>query len=167
MTREGGWLDSGDLAFRHDGELHVTGRSKDLIIKGGRNLVPQEIEEVVANVPGIRRGCVVAFGAPHEALGTERLVVVAETRSTDAARRDALAAEVTARVADAIGVPPDAVELVRPGDVPKTSSGKIQRQATRTLYLQGSLGAQRARPWTSRARVLTRRRLGGDPCRGC
>jgi fatty-acyl-CoA synthase len=155
MTSAGGWLDSGDLAFRHDGELHVAGRSKDLIIKGGRNLVPQEIEEVVANVPGIRRGCVVAFGAPHETLGTERLVVVAETRTTDAARRDALAAEVTARVADAIGVPPDAVELVRPGDVPKTSSGKIQRQATRALYLQGSLGAVQRTAWTSRARVLT------------
>jgi 1-acyl-sn-glycerol-3-phosphate acyltransferase len=154
ITREGGWLDSGDLAFRHDGELHIAGRSKDLIIKGGRNLVPQEIEELVGNVAGIRRGCVVAFGAPHEALGTERLVVVAETRSTDAARRDALAAEVTARVADAIGVPPDAVELVRPGDVPKTSSGKVQRQATRTLYLQGALGAARRSAWQSRARVV-------------
>jgi fatty-acyl-CoA synthase len=154
MTREGGWLDSGDLAFRHDGELHIAGRSKDLIIKGGRNLVPQEIEEVVGNVPGVRRGCVAAFGAPHETLGTERLVVVAETRSTDTARRDALAAEVTARVADAIGVPPDAVELVRPGDVPKTSSGKVQRQATRALYLQGALGGGRRSAWTSRARVL-------------
>jgi 1-acyl-sn-glycerol-3-phosphate acyltransferase len=155
MTSEGGWLDSGDLAFRHDGELHIAGRSKDLIIKGGRNLVPQEIEEVVGNVPGVRRGCVVAFGAPHETLGTERLVVVAETRNTDATRRDALAAEVTARVADAIGVPPDAVELVRPGDVPKTSSGKIQRQATRALYLQGALGAAPRTAWTSRARIVT------------
>jgi fatty-acyl-CoA synthase len=154
MTREGGWLDSGDLAFRHDGELHIAGRSKDLIIKGGRNLVPQEIEEVVGNVSGIRRGCVVAFGVPHETLGTERLVVVAETRSTDPARRDALAAEVNARVADAIGVPPDAVELVRPGDVPKTSSGKVQRQATRALYLQGALGGGRRSAWASRARVL-------------
>lgn len=154
ITREGGWLDSGDLAFRHDGELHIAGRSKDLIIKGGRNLVPQEIEEVVGNVSGVRRGCVVAFGAPHETLGTERLVVVAETRATDAARRDALAAEVTARVADAIGVPPDAVELVRPGDVPKTSSGKVQRQATRALYLEGALGAGRRSAWASRARVL-------------
>jgi 1-acyl-sn-glycerol-3-phosphate acyltransferase len=154
MTSEGGWLDSGDLAFRRDGELHIAGRSKDLIIKGGRNLVPQEIEEVVGNVPGIRRGCVVAFGAPHQTLGTERLVVVAETRNTDATRRDALAAEVVARVADAIGVPPDAVELVRPGDVPKTSSGKIQRQATRALYLQGALGAAPRTAWTSRARIV-------------
>src|SRR5262245_33170539 len=65
MTREGGFLDSGDLAFRLDGEIHITGRSKDLIIKGGRNVVPQEVEEVVADVPGVRRGCVVAFGVPH------------------------------------------------------------------------------------------------------
>jgi 1-acyl-sn-glycerol-3-phosphate acyltransferase len=154
MTSAGGWLDSGDLAFRHDGELYVAGRSKDLIIKGGRNLIPQEVEEIVAGVPGIRRGCVVAFGAPHETLGTERLVVVAETRTADRARRDALAAEVVARVSDAIGVPPDAVELVRPGDVPKTSSGKIQRQATRALYLEGALGGAQRSSRLRRARVV-------------
>ena len=58
----GGWLDSGDLAYRAEGEILIAGRRKDLIIKGGRNLVPQEIEEVTAEVEGIRRGCVVAFG---------------------------------------------------------------------------------------------------------
>ena len=62
ITLPGGWLDSGDLAYRADGEIFITGRLKDLIIKAGRNLVPQEIEEVAAAVPGIRRGCVVAFG---------------------------------------------------------------------------------------------------------
>ena len=62
ITLPGGWLDSGDLAYRADGEIHVCGRRKDLIIKAGRNLVPQEIEEAAAGVPGVRRGCVVAFG---------------------------------------------------------------------------------------------------------
>jgi fatty-acyl-CoA synthase len=142
MTREGGFLDSGDLAFRLGGELHIAGRSKDLIIKGGRNLVPQEVEEVVADVPGVRRGCVVAFGVPHPTLGTESLVVVAETRVAGPLERDALIAAVTERVSTAVGMPPDIVELVPPGAVPKTSSGKIQRQATRQLYIDRALGAR-------------------------
>jgi fatty-acyl-CoA synthase len=154
MTREGGFLDSGDLAFSWDGEIHVTGRSKDLIIKAGRNLVPQEVEEVVADVSGVRRGCVVAFGVPHPMLGTESLVVVAETRARQAENRDAIAAAVTEAVATAIGMPPDVVELVEPGVVPKTSSGKIQRQATRAMYLQGSLGAPSRTPLRRRARLV-------------
>src|SRR5206468_12033465 len=116
---EGGWLDSGDLAFRSHGEIHVVGRRKDLIIKAGRNFVPQEIEELAATVEGIRKGCVAAFGVDHPRLGTERLVVVAETRERDPGRRDALAAAVTDRVAAAIGVPPDEVTLVPPGAAPK------------------------------------------------
>jgi 1-acyl-sn-glycerol-3-phosphate acyltransferase len=155
MTREGGFLDSGDLAFALDGEIHIAGRSKDLIIKGGRNLVPQEVEEVVADVPGVRRGCVVAFGVPHATLGTESLVVVAETRTENATGRDALAAAVTERVTDAIGLPPDVVELVAPGTVPKTSSGKIQRQATRALYLAGTLGESPRTPLGPRVRLVT------------
>ena len=74
-----GWIDSGDLAYRANGELFITGRLKDLVIKGGRNLVPQEIEEVVGAIEGIRKGCVAAFGVPDETSGTERLIVLAET----------------------------------------------------------------------------------------
>ncbi len=69
ITVAGGWLDSGDLAYRADGEIHIAGRRKDLIIKGGRNIVPQEVEEAAAEVEGIRRGCVVAFGAEHPETG--------------------------------------------------------------------------------------------------
>ena len=140
ITLEGGWLDSGDLAYRADGEVHLCGRRKDLIIKGGRNLVPQEIEEAAAAVEGIRRGCVVALGVTSASLGTESLVVVAETRATEAAERERLAAEVTARVADAVGVPPDEVVLVAPGSVPKTSSGKVRRAATLELVRSGTVG---------------------------
>ena len=95
ITRPGGWLDSGDLAYRAEGEIFITGRRKDLIIKAGRNLVPQEIEELAASVPGIRRGCVVAFGVSRPELGTESLVVVAETRATDAGERERLSGAVT------------------------------------------------------------------------
>jgi 1-acyl-sn-glycerol-3-phosphate acyltransferase len=136
---EGGWLDSGDLAYLAEGELYVTGRLKDLIIKGGRNLVPQEIEEVAAQVPGVRRGCVAAFGSDSEEHGTERLVVVAETRLAGAGRAR-LADEIRERVSSAVGVPPDVVELVRPGSVPKTSSGKIRRTDAKRLWSQGRLG---------------------------
>ncbi|HEY2945566.1 MAG TPA: AMP-binding protein [Vicinamibacteria bacterium] len=151
---EGGWLDSGDLAFRADGEIHIAGRRKDLIIKAGRNLVPQEIEEVAATVEGIRKGCVAAFGVDHPRLGTEGLVVVAETRQLDAGRRETLAAAVTDRVAAAIGVPPDDVAIVPPGAVPKTSSGKVRRAETKRMYLAGALGRARPEPRGRRARLL-------------
>jgi 1-acyl-sn-glycerol-3-phosphate acyltransferase len=134
----GGWMDSGDLAFRAEGEVHIAGRRKDLIIKAGRNLVPQEIEELAASVEGIRKGCVAAFGVDRAELGTESLVVVAETRAVDAAERERIEAAVVDRVAAALGIPPDVVCLVPPGAVPKTSSGKIRRSAARELYASGS-----------------------------
>ncbi len=81
----GEWLDSGDLAYVADGEVFVTGRSKELIIRAGRNIHPYELEEAVARVPGIRKGCVVAFGIADPRDGTEALVIVAETREEDAA----------------------------------------------------------------------------------
>jgi len=153
VSLPGGWLDSGDLAFVLDGEIHIAGRRKDLIIKAGRNLVPQEIEELTAGVDGIRRGCVVAFGVPHATLGTESLVIVAETRETDPARRDTLVSEVTERVSGALGLPPDIVRLVGPGAVLKTPSGKVRRGETRDLYLAGRLGR------VSRTAVSTKLRL--------
>jgi len=144
ITLAGGWLDSGDLAYRADGEIHICGRRKDLIIKGGRNLVPQEIEEAAAGVEGVRRGCVVAFGVENATLGTEALVIVAETRATDPFERERIANAVTESVAAAVEVPPDDVVLVAPGGVLKTSSGKVRRAATKQQYVQGALdGAQR------------------------
>ena len=154
ITLPGGWLDSGDLAYLADGELHVCGRRKDLVIKGGRNLVPQEIEEAAAAVEGIRRGCVAAFGVPSVVLGTETLVVVAETRAGDADARQRIASAVTQRVAEAVDVPPDEVVLVAPGAVPKTSSGKVRRAATKELYLSGSLGGRSRTTPTQKARLL-------------
>jgi 1-acyl-sn-glycerol-3-phosphate acyltransferase len=154
ITLPGGWLDSGDLAYRAEGEIHVAGRRKDLIIKGGRNLVPHEIEEVASSVEGIRKGCVVAFGLARADLGTESLVVVAETRAHDAAERDRLVAAVTEKVATAIGLPPDVVALVPPGAVPKTSSGKIRRSATRDMYQREELGRTPGTSFATRARVV-------------
>lgn len=134
-----GWIDSGDLAYWSDGELFITGRRKDLIIKAGRNLYPQEVEEIAGDVEGVRKGCVAAFGLFDLQLGTERIVVVAETREGQASRREELQRQVVEQVASALGVPPEIVLLVPPGVVPKTSSGKIRRSACRELYLRGEL----------------------------
>src|SRR5512145_1535153 len=136
-------MDSGDLGYWADGELYITGRQKDLIIKAGRNLYPQEIEELVAGVAGIRRGCVAAFGISDPQVGTERLVVIAETRQTAPADLERLRAAVRERIVDELGLPPDTVLLARPGTVLKTPSGKIRRSATRQAYLAGTLAGKR------------------------
>jgi 1-acyl-sn-glycerol-3-phosphate acyltransferase len=138
LMRDGNWLDSGDYAYWADGELYITGRAKDIIIKGGRNLYPHELEEIAGRVDGVRTGCVVAFGAPDERSGTERLVVAAEVRDTASASR--IASDITKAVDDAIGMPPDVVKLLAPGSIPKTSSGKLRRSDTRKLFLEGKLG---------------------------
>lgn len=146
LHQDGGFLDSGDLGYIADGELFVTGRRKDLIIVGGRNVVPQEVEEAASAVEGVRKGCVAAFGLRREETGSEALVVLAETR-LDVSEHDRLATEITARVADLVGLPPERVVMVSPGTVPRTSSGKIRRQAARELLTSGRLGsAQSLRP---------------------
>jgi 1-acyl-sn-glycerol-3-phosphate acyltransferase len=149
------WVNSGDRAYRADGEIYVTGRVKDIIIKGGRNLYPHEVEELAARAEGIRKGCIVAFGLTDEAAGTEKLVVVAETRERDAARRSALASLVTDLISRGLGLPPDRVELIPPGSIPKTSSGKLRREETKQLYLAGTLSASRAPAWVQIARLGT------------
>ncbi len=151
---KGGLLDSGDLGYLADGELFVTGRSKDLIIKGGRNLVPHEIEEAAGAVGSVRAGCIAAFGVVDERLGTERLIVVAETRLRGDVEREKLGQAVTERVAAVVGVPPDEVVLVRPGSVPKTSSGKVRRTEARRLFMSGALSGPKGLPLALRVRLL-------------
>jgi 1-acyl-sn-glycerol-3-phosphate acyltransferase len=148
VRRADGFLDSGDRAFLADGELFITGRAKDLIIKAGRNLLPQEIEAAASEIPGVRAGSVVAFGVPDPALGTERVVVVVETKEETAAGRARVESDVGRAVADLVGVPPDEVVAVRPRVVPKTSSGKIRRSACREMFLEGELRRKPRRlPW--------------------
>jgi fatty-acyl-CoA synthase len=141
-----GWMDSGDLAYWANGELYVTGRLKDCIIKSGRNIIPQEIEAAAAEASGVRKGCVAAFGALDPATGTERLIIVAETRATSPEDLRQIEEGVVRRVDDILGIPPDKVVLTAPQSIPKTSSGKIRRSATRTLYLNGQLTDRRRHP---------------------
>ena len=149
-TRElihNGWIDSADRAYMAGGDVYVTGRIKDIIIRAGRHLFPQEIEEVVAGIPGIRKGGVAVFGVADRAPGTERLVVLAETRETDPTKRAALQARAQEVTTDIAGTPPDEVVLAPPGTVPKTSSGKIRRSAAKELYTSGQVGSTRRSLW--------------------
>ena len=147
------WVNSGDRAYQADGEVFVTGRVKDIIIKGGRNVYPHEAEELAARVDGIRKGCIVAFGLKDSASGTEKLVIAAESREQDSARRAALASAIAENVTRGLGLPPDRVELVPPGSIPKTSSGKLRREETRQLYVAGKLAAKRPPAWMQIARL--------------
>jgi len=153
--RAAGWLDSGDRAYRADGEFFITGREKDIILKAGRNLYPHEIEEIAAGVKGVRKGCVVAFGAADAAAGTERLIVVAETLEKEAAAQQRISREIVEQVSLAVGLPPDSVKMLPPRSIPKTSSGKLRRDQTRQLYLAGNLGAAQSPAWLQAARLMT------------
>jgi acyl carrier protein len=134
----GDWLDSGDYAYLAEGELYLTGRSKDIIIRAGRNIYPYELEDAVGDIPGIRKGCVAVFGSPDPATGTERLVVMAETRETAPDRLEELRGRINELTLDLLGMPPDNIVLAPVHSVLKTSSGKIRRTACRESFERGA-----------------------------
>ena len=134
----GEWLDSGDYAYQAEGDIYLTGRSKDVIIRAGRNIYPYELEEAVGDIPGIRKGCVAVFGSPDPATGTERLVVMAETREADPAQLEALRGRINALTLDMLGIAADDIVLAPVHSVLKTSSGKIRRAACRELFEKGA-----------------------------
>ncbi|HTT12566.1 MAG TPA: AMP-binding protein [Burkholderiaceae bacterium] len=138
-----GWLDTGDRAYAAAGDIYLTGRVKDIVIRGGRHIYPQEIEDAVGTVPGVRKGCVAVFGSADVALGTERLVVLAETRAADEVVRARLRETIGRAVVDVLGEPADEILLAGPHTVLKTSSGKIRRSACRAEYEAGHLQARR------------------------
>ncbi len=153
---DGDWLDSGDRAYLADGEVHLTGRVKDIIIRAGRNIYPHELEDVVGAIDGVRRGCVAVFGNTDAGSGTERLVVLAETRltpATDAAAREALRMRIMEATLAVLGEAPDEVLLAPPHTVLKTSSGKIRRAACRELYASGRIGTRAAPAWWQAVRL--------------
>lgn len=135
----GPWLDSGDLGYVAEGDLFVTGRVKDMIKHAGRNIHPEELEALVGSLEGVRKGCVAVFGSTDKDLGTEKLVVVAETRSDEESRRELMKKLINQTIGSLMGAAPDEVIIAPPHTILKTSSGKIRRSATKRLYETGSL----------------------------
>lgn len=147
------WLDSGDRGYLAGGDLYLTGRVKDLIIRGGRNIYPYELEQAIGEIAGIRKGCVAVFASADPATGSERLVVVAETRTTQPDALTALRQQIQNIGVDLLGTPPEEVVLAPPHTVLKTSSGKIRRAAVRELYECNAIGRGRRALWLQLTRI--------------
>ena len=130
-TIRNGWLHTGDLGYLSDGELFVCGRAKDLIIVNGRKYHPQDLEWAVAEVDGVHRGRVVAFGMAEPGAG-DRIVMAVETTGTDGF--DAMADRIRKRISDAFGLYVDEVAALEIGSIGRTTSGKIQRAAAKAAY---------------------------------
>jgi acyl-CoA synthetase (AMP-forming)/AMP-acid ligase II len=149
-----GWLHTGDLGYREpDGYLFVVGRQKDIIIVRGENLMPADVEGVVDAVPGVRYSA--AVGIASERLATQRLVVVAEVRdpAVPAGQASALVRRIVAAVRRIRGLRPSRVLLVRPGTIPKTTSGKIQHGRLADLVADAGLGDALVHPRRGPARA--------------
>jgi acyl-CoA synthetase (AMP-forming)/AMP-acid ligase II len=153
-----GWLDTGDLGARWEGELFLTGRAKDLIILRGQNHLPQDFERAADAVPGVRTGCSAAVAA-HSEEG-ERLVLFVEARSGGEATAEGLAEACRRAVLAATGVEPHLVLVLEPGTLPRTSSGKMRRGEALRRWQAGSLTPpDKVGPWMM-AGALARSALG-------
>jgi fatty-acyl-CoA synthase len=126
-----GWLDTGDEGYLADGDIVVCGRRKDVIIMGGRNLYPTDIERAAGRAAGVRAGNVVAVRLDAGARRESFAVVVESVRAGDPEAERILRREVISRVVDAIGLRPAAVVVLPPAPLPKTPSGKLRRAAAR------------------------------------
>jgi fatty-acyl-CoA synthase len=148
-----GWLRTGDLGYIADGHVYISGRQKDMIIVHGRNYYPTGIEWLVEEVAGVRKGNVVVFSVPGDA--SEEVVVVSETNEKDPGKRDAIGAAVKQHLSEQMQLAVHDVVLIGIGQLPKTTSGKVQRRKTRQQYLDGTLGAEGVRSMGGSAEKLS------------
>jgi fatty-acyl-CoA synthase len=126
-----GWLDTGDEGYLAEGDVVVCGRRKDVIVMGGRNIYPIDIERAAGRVEGVRPGNVAAVRLDAGARRESFAVAVESARAGDAEAERILRKEVAARVVDAVGLRPGAVVVLPPAALPKTPSGKLRRAAVR------------------------------------
>jgi acyl-CoA synthetase (AMP-forming)/AMP-acid ligase II len=141
-----GWYLTGDLGYWAGGQLYVTGRKKELIIVGGKNVYPQDLERLAAETPGVHPGRLVAFGVFSEAAGTEEVVIVAEADTDEAEERQRIAEEIRQRIARGSDVTLRHAHVVGPHWLIKTSSGKTARGANREKYLAEMATQEQAQP---------------------
>jgi acyl-CoA synthetase (AMP-forming)/AMP-acid ligase II len=134
----GDWLDTGDLGFIHEGELYIAGRAKDLIIIRGRNYAPQEMEELLLDVEGVRKGCAVAVSTMIEGEG-EQLIILAEKDPHKKRPEEEVIAEINHCILTGLSLKPRDVELLEAGTLPRTSSGKLRRSEALRQFLAGEL----------------------------
>lgn len=139
-----GWLDTGDLGFVADGELVVCGRAKDVIILRGANHVPQEFEEALEGLEGVRVGCAVALGTTPPGAEGEVLVLLVELGT---GTRVDLVDRIRTRVLERTGIRPHLVELLAPGTLPRTSSGKLRRREALRRWQTDTLTPPRKVRW--------------------
>ena len=151
---DGEWLNTGDRAYLKEGMVYITGREKDIIIRGGRNISPYELEQAVGDLAGVRRGCIAVFGSRDAATGTERMVVLAEMRDADASRHPDLKRMINELAVSLTGAPADDIVLAPPATVPKTSSGKIRRTAAREFYERGPKSVKPQAVWLQFLRLV-------------
>ncbi len=144
---DGDWVRTGDQGYVADSELYITGRDKDLIIRAGRNIYPYDLEIAVGGIDGVRSGCVAVFGAAATQRESEQLIIVAETRQRAALHQQRIKQSITEVTSKLLDLAADAIFLVPPHTVLKTSSGKIRRSAMRDLYQQGTLERPRPIVW--------------------
>ncbi len=131
-----GWYLTGDFGYMLDGEVYISGRKKDLIIVGGKNIYPQDIERIAYTVPGVHPGRAVAFGIFSPKMGTEQVMLVAEVDTDDPDEKQRIANEIRQVVTQDSAVALRHVHLVEDGWIIKTSSGKTARLANRDKFLK-------------------------------
>jgi acyl-CoA synthetase (AMP-forming)/AMP-acid ligase II len=137
MIRDG-WLDTGDLGFVFEDEIYISGRAKDLIIIRGKNYAPQEFEELLLDIEGVRTGCTVAAGTMVDGLG-EQLIILAEKDVVSDRNPEEIAAEIETRILNGLSLNVHDIVLLPPGTLPRTSSGKLRRSDALRQYLSDTL----------------------------
>jgi acyl-CoA synthetase (AMP-forming)/AMP-acid ligase II len=131
-----GWYLTGDYGYISGGEVFVSGRKKDMIIVGGKNVYPQDLESLTYEVPGVHAGRSVAFGMFDEVQGTEDVVIIAEVDSEDAAEQQKIADAIRLHVTKNSAIALRYVKVVGPKWILKTSSGKTARSANKEKFLR-------------------------------